>query len=327
MTNKQMHILSLVVVLLLGAGLVLCCRASGGAVPGTSGATTPRPATLPASPAPTATTSPPLSPLATAPSPPTATVAAGSASPHSIPVYTYRVVQTYPHDRNAFTQGLIYEDGILYEGTGLRGRSSLRKVALASGEVLQYLALAPEYFGEGITIWGQDLIQLTWQSRTGFVYDKDSFAQERTFHYPTEGWGLTHDGQELIMSDGTATLYFWDPETLVEIGRVQVHDEQGPVVRLNELEYVQGEVWANIWQTDRIARINPETGQVTGWIDLSGLLSPEDRNPPVDVLNGIAYDAQDDRLFVTGKLWPKLFEIELLPLKQYLPYLQTSDSP
>jgi len=315
LTDKQMHILSLVVVLLLGAGLVLCCRASGGAEPGTSRVATPQPAILPASPAPTATTSPQLSPLATAPSPPTVTVAAGSASPHSIPVYTCRVVQTYPHDRNAFTQGLIYEDGILYEGTGLRGRSSLRKVALASGEVLQYRALAPEYFGEGITIWGQDLIQLTWQSRTGFVYDKDSFVQERIFHYPTEGWGLTHDGQKLIMSDGTATLYFWDPETLAEIGRVQVHDEQGPVVRLNELEYVQGEVWANVWQTDRIARVNPETGQVTGWIDLSGLLTPEDRNPPVDVLNGIAYDAQDDRLFVTGKLWPKLFEIELLPLK------------
>jgi len=324
---KQVRTLFLVAVLVLGTGLVLGCTARGGVgeTSVSAGGATSQPSSPAGSPVPSSTTPPP-SPTPTATSPPLATAAAAPQAPDSIPIYTYRVVQTYPHDRNAFTQGLIYQDGVLYEGTGLKGRSSLRKVALESGEVLQYLALAPEYFGEGITIWEQDLIQLTWKTKKGFVYDKDSFVQQKTFRYPTEGWGLTHDGQRLIMSDGTATLRFWDPETLVEIGRVQVHDDNGPVARLNELEYVQGEVWANIWQTNYIARIDPETGQVTGWIDLSGLLAPEDMNPPVDVLNGIAYDAENDRLFVTGKLWPKLFQIEL-SLKQYLPYLATDGPP
>jgi glutaminyl-peptide cyclotransferase len=191
----------------------------------------------------------------------------------------------------------------------------LRRVALETGEVQRMHQLADQYFGEGITVYGDRIIQLTWQSRVGFVYDKDSFELLQEFSYPTEGWGITHDGTRLIMSDGTANLYFWDPQSFKEIGRVQVYDERGPVVRLNELEYIQGEVYANVWQTNRIARIDPETGRVVGWIDLSGLLSAEDMVQPVDVLNGIAYDPAGDRLFVTGKLWPKVFEIQLVSLE------------
>jgi len=229
--------------------------------------------------------------------------------------FTYRVVNAYPHDRNAFTQGLVFEDGVLYEGTGRQGYSTLRRVDLASGDVLQICQLPDRFFGEGITIFGERIIQLTWQSGVGFVYDRNSFELLEEFHYPTEGWGITHDGQRLIMSDGTSTLRFWNPETFEEIGRIEVRDQDGPVTRLNELEYVQGEIYANVWQTDRIARIAPDTGKVIGWIDLAGILSPEDRSEPVDVLNGIAYDAENDRLFVTGKLWPRLFEIELVPLE------------
>ena len=227
--------------------------------------------------------------------------------------YTYEVINTYPHDRNAFTQGLVYEDDVLYEGTGLKGRSSLREVELETGKVLQKLDLVAQYFGEGITIWGDEIIPLTWQSHVGFVYDKDSFELLHEFSYPTEGWGITHDSKRLIMSDGTSTLHFLDPETLEEIGSIQVFDGNGPLVRLNELEYINGEVYANIWQTDLITRIELDTGRVTGWIDLTGLLSTEDLTQSVDVLNGIAYDAEHDRLFVTGKLWPKLFEIRLIP--------------
>ena len=228
------------------------------------------------------------------------------------PVYSYNVVNTYPHDRSAFTQGLVFEDGVLYEGTGLNGRSTLRRVELETGEVLQIHELPAQFFGEGVTVYGNDIIQLTWQSHVGFVYDRDSFELLQEFNYSTQGWGITHDGERLIMSDGTATLYFLDPETFEEIGRVGVYDNDGSVNRLNELEYVQGEIYANVWQTNCIARIDPQTGQVVGWIELKGLLTPEDRGEPVDVLNGIAYDAENTRLFVTGKLWPKLFEIELI---------------
>jgi len=232
-----------------------------------------------------------------------------------LPMYTYTIINTYPHDRKAFTQGLIYADGIFYEGTGLHGRSTLRKVKVETGEVLQLHNLPPDLFGEGITMWGDTLYQLTWQTRRGFVYNKNTFVVQREFTYPTEGWGITHDDHRLIMSDGSDTLFFWDPQTLQEIDRVQVRDNHGPVVRLNELEYVNGEVWANVWQTDYVARINPATGAVVGWIDLQGLLTPGDKSEPVDVLNGIAYDAATDRLFVTGKLWPKVFEIKLVPVK------------
>jgi len=247
--------------------------------------------------------------------PPTPTSSIDSTTFDVIPVYTYRVVNTYPHDRKAFTQGLVFENGVLYEGTGLRGRSTLRRVELETGDILQIRELPAQFFGEGVTIYGNKITQLTWQSNVGFVYDKDSFELLQEFNYPTEGWGITHDGKRLIMSDGTSTLHFLAPETFEEIGRIEVYDNDGPVTRLNELEFVQGEIYANVWQTDRIARISPQTGQVIGWIELKGLLSAKDRGEPVDVLNGIAYDAKNDRLFMTGKLWPRLFEIELVSLE------------
>ena len=229
------------------------------------------------------------------------------------PTYTVRIVRTYPHDRSAFTQGLCYVDGVFYESTGMRGRSSLRRVDPETGGVLQQRYLADRFFGEGATVLGDRVFQLTWQSRVALVYRRVDLELERQFTYPTEGWGLTHDGFHLIMSDGTSTLYFLDPDTFEQVGRVEVHDHAGPVTRLNELEYVEGEIYANVWQTDRIVRISPETGRVVGWIDLAGLLSPADRAAgPVDVLNGIAYDGGNGRLFVTGKWWPKLFEIELV---------------
>lgn len=222
----------------------------------------------------------------------------------------YTVVHTYPHDPDAFTQGLIFDNGFLYEGTGLDGRSSLRKVELSTGKVLQRLDLPHGYFGEGIVLWKDKLIQLTWQSKIGFVYDRATFKQLRTFTYSREGWGITQDGKRLIMSDGSSSLFFWDPETFAETGELKVVDEKGRrVSNLNELEYVRGEIYANIWQTDRIARISPATGRVLGWIDLSGLLTERERTQS-DVLNGIAYDPKGHRLFVTGKNWPKLFEIQ-----------------
>jgi glutamine cyclotransferase len=223
----------------------------------------------------------------------------------------FRIVHSYPHDPDAFTQGLVFHDGFLYEGTGIEGKSSLRKVDLTTGKVLQRVDLPHGYFGEGIVIWKDKLIQLTWQSRIGFVYDLATFKQLRTFTYSREGWGITQDGKRLIMSDGSASLFFWDPETLQETGRLPVVDENGrPVTYLNELEYIRGEIYANVWQTDRIARISPSTGRVTGWINLSGLLA-ENEKARANVLNGIAYDAKLNRLFVTGKDWPKLFEIRL----------------
>jgi glutamine cyclotransferase len=275
-------------------------------------------------PAPTAATTPTVPSTSTAASTSTATPVLLTATPLSAtapatgpseqgnPVYTYRIVNIYPHDREAFTQGLVFEDGVLYEGTGLWGASTLRRVDLKTGDVMQLHPLPPEYFGEGITIFGDRIIQLTWKARLGFVYDKDSFELLGTFRYPTEGWGMTHDGTALIMSDGSSTLRFLDPDTFEEIGQIQVFDDQGPVSMLNELEYVQGKVYANVWQTDLVAVIEPGTGQVSAWIDLQGLLEAEDYLQPVDVLNGIAYDADGERLFVTGKWWPKLFEIELL---------------
>ncbi len=237
---------------------------------------------------------------------------ADAVEEEAIPMYGYKILSSYPHDRKAFTQGLVSEDGILYESTGLRGRSTLRKVELETGKVLQCKKLPEQIFAEGITIYGDKIIQLTWQSNVGFVYDKESFELLKTFKYPTEGWGITHNKQFLIMSDGTSVLHFLDAESLEKVGQIQVRDADGPVTRLNELEYVQEEIYANVWQSDRIARINPRTGQVTGWISLKGLLSLADYQHQVDVLNGIAYDSVGKRLFVTGKLWPRLFEIELV---------------
>jgi glutamine cyclotransferase len=228
------------------------------------------------------------------------------------PIYGYRVLATFPHDPNAFTEGLVYFQGYLYEGTGLNGRSSIRQQNLTSGEVLRSVALPEQYFGEGVTILGERVYQLTWQSNVGFVYDLN-FTPVRNFSYVTEGWGLTNNGSHLIMSDGTANLYFLDPGNLTVVEYVQVRDGTSPVTQLNELEYVNGEVWANVWKTDLVARISPATGSVLGWIDISGLLSPAERLRPVDVLNGIAYDAASDRLLVTGKLWPTIFQIELVP--------------
>ena len=231
----------------------------------------------------------------------------------AVPVYGYTVVRSYPHDPRAFTQGLILRDGFFYEGTGLNKRSSLRKVKVETGEVVQNKPLSDEYFGEGVTDWKGSLVQLTWQSEIGFVYDLQSFERTKTFTYTGEGWGLTHDDTRLIMSDGTPQLRFIDPSTMKETGRITVRDGLGPVQHLNELEYVKGEIFANVWQTDRIARISPKDGRVTGWVDLSGLLPPAERDVAGGaVLNGIAYDAAADRLFVTGKLWPRVFEIRLV---------------
>ncbi|MEA2586841.1 MAG: glutaminyl-peptide cyclotransferase, partial [Thermomicrobiales bacterium] len=230
------------------------------------------------------------------------------------PVWGYRVVAAYPHDPTAFTQGLAVVAGVLYEGTGLVGESSLRRVDLATGTVLQSVALAPPHFGEGIAAVGDRLYQLTWQTGTCFVYDRQTFALRETFSYPTEGWGLASDGERLVMSDGTDALVFRDPATFAETDRVAVRDGAEPVDDLNELEVVDGEVWANVWKRDRIARIDPANGRVTGWIDLTGLLPPQDRPEGSDaVLNGIAHDPDTGRLFVTGKLWPTLFEIALVP--------------
>jgi len=225
---------------------------------------------------------------------------------------TYVVQDVYPHDRGAFTQGLAYEGGILYEGTGIRGQSSLRRVDLESGAVEQRVDLDPRYFGEGIAIVDDRIIQLTWQANVGFVYDKETFVREREFEYPTEGWGLTYDGTQLIMSDGTNRLYFLDPNVFVETKRIEVSDPTGTVGQLNELEYIDGEIFANVWRTDYIVRIDPATGEVVGRIDLAGLLPTADRDFRTDVLNGIAYDEENDRLLVTGKRWPKLFHIDLV---------------
>jgi glutamine cyclotransferase len=217
----------------------------------------------------------------------------------------------YPHDPDAFTQGLQYVDGVLYEGTGLHGRSSIRRVALETGKVEQKRDVPAEYFGEGITVWKNDLIELTWQSHVALVYDRATFEPKKQFTYPGEGWGLTHDGTNLIMSDGSDELRYLDPVTFVEKRRLKVTAAGAPLRNLNELEYVKGEILANVWQTDYVARIQPATGMVTAYIDLRGLLSPAER-AKTDVLNGIAYDAARDRLFITGKLWPRLFEIKLV---------------
>lgn len=227
------------------------------------------------------------------------------------PEYGYRVVHVYPHDHNAFTQGLEFRGGFLYEGTGLEGRSVLRKEKLETGQVLQEIHISPQLFGEGITVIDQHILELTWKAEAGFVYDQNSFRQLRAFHYPGEGWGLTNDGTNVYMSDGSAQIRVWDPGTLQEKRRITVHDGLKQIDQLNELEWVRGEIYANVWQTDKIVRISPVDGKVLGWIDLTGILPPADRDG-VDVLNGIAYDSLGDRLFVTGKLWPKLFEIKLV---------------
>jgi glutamine cyclotransferase len=227
-------------------------------------------------------------------------------------VDTFRVVKSYPHDPAAYTQGLIYLDGFLFESTGLNGRSTLRKVKLETGEVVQRHGLDAAYFAEGLAEWGGQLVQLTWRSNVAFVYDLASFSLRRTLRYTGEGWGLTRDQEGFILSDGTDQLRFLHPGTFREVRRIRVTDGGLAIRNLNELEYVRGEVYANVWHTDRIARISPADGRVVGWIDLRGLMADGYRLDPEAVLNGIAYDAAADRLFVTGKLWPRLFEIEIV---------------
>jgi len=224
----------------------------------------------------------------------------------------YTIVNRYHHDENAYTQGLVYDDGSLYESTGGYGYSTLRLVKLETGEVLQHYALPDGYFGEGIAIFDDKIIQLTWLDNKGFVYDKHSFELLQEFSYPTQGWGITYDGNRLIMSDGTANLYFLDPQTFEKVGQVQVLHETVPVTHINELEYIEGKIYANIWKEEKIAIINPQTGQVEGWIDLSGIQDVENQDSD-NVLNGIAYDSREGRLFVTGKMWPYLFEIKVNP--------------
>ena len=231
------------------------------------------------------------------------------------PVQGARIVHIYPHDPDAFTEGLFYQDGFLYESTGLEGRSSIRKVRLETGEVVQQRPISPQYFGEGIVAWKGKLVELTWKSEIGFVYDLATFTPRSSFRYQGEGWALTRDDHRLIMDDGTPEIRFLDPVTLKEAGRITVTDDGHPVFNLNELEWVMGEFYANIWMTNRIARIDPKSGHVLGWIDLTdmALVEASKSGRQIDVLNGIAYDAAHDRLFVTGKLWPDLYEIRLKP--------------
>lgn len=228
------------------------------------------------------------------------------------PVYSYRVVHTYPHDRDAFTQGLVYSDGFLYEGTGQESGSSLRKVDLTTGKVLMQHNLDASLFGEGITILGDRIYEVTWQNKVGFVYRKSDFELINKIYYGTEGWGLTTIGDRIVMSDGSNVLYFYEPEMFTVVSRIEVYDNSHKVDSLNELEYINGEIWANIWMSDLIARIDPVTGKVISYVDMKGILPRADRLPDTDVLNGIAYDSKGKRIFVTGKRWPKLFEIKVI---------------
>ena len=241
----------------------------------------------------------------------------GSPARAVVPVYGYEIVHTYPHDTQAFTEGLFYLNGFLYESTGLERQSSIRKVKLETGEVLQKVDVPPQYFGEGIVNWKHHLISLTWKTQVGFVYDLNTLKVQRHFAYRGEGWALTQDGKRLIMSDGTPELRFLDPDTLAETGRITVTYEGKPVRQVNELEWVKGRIYANVWETNMMILIEPASGAITGVVDLSGLLGAAQRPPgPDSVLNGIAYDSIHDRLFVTGKNWPKLFEIRVLPAGQ-----------
>jgi glutamine cyclotransferase len=243
-------------------------------------------------------------------------IASGSGARAAVPIYGYDVVHSYPHDPAAFTEGLFYLNGYLYESTGLEQHSSIRKVRLETGEVLQKYDVPPQYFGEGIVNWHNRIVGLTWRSHVGFVYDLKSFKPLKEFHYDGEGWALTQDGSQILMSDGTSEIRLLNPQTLLQTGRIQVTLDGKPVENLNELEWVKGEIFANVWQTNWILRIDPHDGRVVGAINMSGLLAPSDFvKGQTDVLNGIAYDAKGDRLFVTGKNWPRLFEIRLKTLQ------------
>jgi glutamine cyclotransferase len=313
-----------------------CSAAPGDAVPsGSLSPTAGPPAAAPSSPVPASSvltpsapassapipgsTVSPLAPALTSPLAPDSTPAAAApfASPRSAetatPFYTYQVVNTYPHDRAAFTEGLFWDGGYLYESTGQAGQSGIRKQDLITGQVLQSTSIGAQYFGEGIAAAGGRLYELTWTTHIGFVYDQATFKPLGRFTYPTEGWGLTYDGQSLIMSDGSNVLHFMDPTTFTQTAQISVTDGGQPVTRLNELEYIKGQIYANVWQTDHIAIISPQNGTVLAWIDCSGLRPPQALANPDAVLNGIAYVPTTDRLFITGKLWPNLYEIRLFP--------------
>ena len=227
-------------------------------------------------------------------------------------LYTYQIIKTHPHDTTAFTEGLVFNNGVLYESTGEYGYSSLRQVNLENGDVQHEVLLPNKYFGEGITVVNNSLIQLTWRENYGFIYDKETFSLLGNFSYSSEGWGLTFNGSELIMSDGTSKLSFLDPVTFQKVGQVSVHDGNTPVTNINELEFINGDVYANIWMQQKIAIINPQTGTVEGWIDVTGIYQSNNLD---DVLNGIAYDSQTNRLLITGKDWPNLYEITVIPTK------------
>jgi len=226
---------------------------------------------------------------------------------------SYEVVNSYPHDRNSFTQGLVWSDGGFYESTGQYGSSKLRRLEFPSGHVAREINLSPELFGEGLALVDNHLIQLTWKSHRGFVYDRDTFQLIKEFSYDTEGWGLTYDGKNLILSDGSSDLFFIDPVSLKVIRKMAVRMNDRAIPELNELEFIEGEIWANVWQTDLILRINPQTGSVNSYLDMNGILAPSDKKGDENVLNGIAYDAEHKRVFITGKLWPRIFEIRVKP--------------
>lgn len=234
------------------------------------------------------------------------------AQRRAAPVHGFRVVATFPHDPAAFTQGLVFAGGEFYESTGLNGESSLRRIEIATGKVLQELKVPAEYFAEGLALVGDELLQLTWRHHQGFVYDRATFKEKRTFPFKGEGWGMAYDAAGgLVMSDGSDTLTFLDPKTQAMVKTIRVRDAGRPVPQLNELEWVDGEIWANVWTTDRVARISPNTGEVNSWIDLSTLWPRAQRMPPADVLNGIAYDKATRRIFVTGKKWPRVYQISV----------------
>ncbi len=240
-----------------------------------------------------------------------------SKASYNVLKYKYRIIKTYPHDRKSYTQGLFYHNGVLYEGTGLKGRSYIRKILLARNEIILQHDLHSKYFGEGVTVFGDKLVQLTWQSKVGFIYNKKTFKPIGKFEYPTkEGWGITYDGKWLIMSDGTSWLYYLNSKNFKIAKKQQVFDEKGPVNKLNELEFVEGKIFANVWPTDLIIIIEPKTGKVIGRLDLEGILEFKDYQVPVEVLNGIAYNQNNKHLLITGKLWPKIFEIKISPIQK-----------
>jgi glutaminyl-peptide cyclotransferase len=227
------------------------------------------------------------------------------------PQVSYDVVSSYPHDPTSFTQGLLWHDGTFYESTGLNGQSKLRRLEFPSGKVLKEINLSPEFFAEGLALVDGRLIQLTWKSHRAFVYDLDTFRKLSEFAYDTEGWGLTYDGKNLILSDGSSSLFYLDPQTFKPIRKLQVTMNGKPLTELNELEFIEGEIWANVWQSDLIVRIDPSTGRVASFLNLKGILAPSDKTGSEDVLNGIAYDAEKKGIFITGKLWPRVFEIRV----------------